>query len=107
MRRALLTPAEAVPTPSHAAWRRPPRATEARQREPVAQPVEHVTFNHGVPGSIPGGLTNKVKELSDYDWSPSRARYGVGTGFWRPIREGVEGTSSAFGDCASAREYYF
>src|SRR6266851_2015506 len=54
---ALLTPAEAVPTPSHAAWRRPARATEAPQREPVAQPVEHVTFNHGVPGSIPGGLT--------------------------------------------------
>jgi hypothetical protein len=25
--------------------------------EPVAQPVEHLTFNQGVPGSNPGGLT--------------------------------------------------
>jgi len=25
--------------------------------EPVAQPVEHVTFNHGVSGSNPDGLT--------------------------------------------------
>jgi hypothetical protein len=31
--------------------------------EPVAQPVEHLTFNQGVPGSNPGGLTNKTKEL--------------------------------------------
>jgi hypothetical protein len=32
--------------------------------EPVAQPVEHLTFNQGVPGSNPGGLTkfaNKYK----------------------------------------------
>ena len=27
--------------------------------EPVAQPVEHVTFNHGVAGSSPAGLANK------------------------------------------------
>jgi hypothetical protein len=27
--------------------------------EPVAQSVEHVTFNHGVLGSSPSGLTNK------------------------------------------------
>jgi hypothetical protein len=27
-------------------------------QEPVAQPVEHVTFNHGVAGSSPAGLTN-------------------------------------------------
>ena len=26
-------------------------------QEPVAQPVEHVTFNHGVLGSSPSGLT--------------------------------------------------
>ena len=25
--------------------------------EPVAQSVEHVTFNHGVAGSSPAGLT--------------------------------------------------
>ena len=34
-----------------------------RSREPVAQSVEHVTFNHGVAGSNPAGLTNKIKWL--------------------------------------------
>src|SRR5882757_305060 len=29
--------------------------------EPVAQPVEHLTFNQGVPGSNPGGLTIKSR----------------------------------------------
>ena len=29
--------------------------------ERVAQSVEHVTFNHGVVGSIPTALTNKIK----------------------------------------------
>ena len=28
-----------------------------RRREPVAQPVEHLTFNQGVAGSNPAGLT--------------------------------------------------
>ena len=32
-------------------------------QEPVAQPVEHVTFNHGVLGSSPSGLTSKIKYL--------------------------------------------
>jgi hypothetical protein len=32
-------------------------------QEPVAQLVEHVTFNHGVLGSSPSGLTNKIKIL--------------------------------------------
>ena len=32
--------------------------------EPVAQSVEHVTFNHGVRGSNPRGLANKNKDLS-------------------------------------------
>jgi hypothetical protein len=34
--------------------------------EPVAQSVEHVTFNHGVAGSIPAGLArnhSKIKLL--------------------------------------------
>lgn len=30
-------------------------------REPVAQPVEHLTFNQGVKGSNPFGLTNNSK----------------------------------------------
>ena len=29
--------------------------------EPVAQPVEHLTFNQGVSGSNPDGLTNNSK----------------------------------------------
>jgi hypothetical protein len=35
--------------------------------EPVAQSVEHVTFNHGVVGSNPAGLTNKIRGLSQSD----------------------------------------
>ncbi len=34
-----------------------------RAGEPVAQSVEHVTFNHGVVGSKPTGLTNKFNNL--------------------------------------------
>jgi hypothetical protein len=33
-------------------------------QEPVAQLVEHVTFNHGVLGSSPSGLTNEIKVLN-------------------------------------------
>ena len=33
--------------------------------ERVAQSVEHVTFNHGVVGSIPTALTNKINGLDD------------------------------------------
>jgi hypothetical protein len=33
-------------------------------REPVAQPVEHLTFNQGVKGSNPFGLTNYCKYLA-------------------------------------------
>jgi hypothetical protein len=32
--------------------------------EPVAQSVEHVTFNHGVQGSNPCGLTKQKQGLS-------------------------------------------
>jgi hypothetical protein len=41
-----------------------PRATGSyigRRSERVAQLVEHVTFNHGVEGSSPSALTNKIK----------------------------------------------
>ena len=33
--------------------------------EPVAQSVEHLTFNQMVPGSTPGGLTT-----TSFEWSP-------------------------------------
>ena len=29
-------------------------------KEPVAQPVEHLTFNQRVSGSNPDGLTNRI-----------------------------------------------
>ena len=32
--------------------------------EPVAQPVEHLTFNQRVSGSNPDGLTNILKDLA-------------------------------------------
>ncbi len=40
---------------------------ESHQRpwERVAQPVEHVTFNHGVLGSSPSALTTKSLKLLD------------------------------------------
>src|SRR5688500_9866036 len=34
----------------------------ARAHEPVAQLVEHVTFNHRVPGSSPGRLNCRCRE---------------------------------------------
>jgi hypothetical protein len=49
-----------------ARMRVPERAVSSLQ-EPVAQPVEHVTFNHGVLGSSPSGLTKKIKGLQE-DW---------------------------------------
>ena len=39
-----------------------------RQPEPVAQSVEHVTFNHGVLGSNPSGLTIRLRRGSARDW---------------------------------------
>ncbi len=37
--------------------------------ERVAQPVEHVTFNHGVVGSSPTALTSKAHKISIIDGS--------------------------------------
>ena len=50
-------------------WPLPPRAANFPNasnlvQEPVAQAVEHVTFNHGVAGSSPAGLTNKINDLA-------------------------------------------
>ena len=47
-----------------------------RFSERVAQPVEHMTFNHGVEGSSPSALTNK--SLSCKHFSKSMApRFGA------------------------------
>jgi hypothetical protein len=47
-------PERAVPSPIDP----PGRRTYTARREPVAQVVEHLTFNQGVVGSSPTGLTN-------------------------------------------------
>ena len=39
-------------------------------QEPVAQPVEHLTFNQRVSGSNPDGLTNNPKDLPAQDAKP-------------------------------------
>lgn len=38
-------------------------SSHQRPWERVAQPVEHVTFNHGVLGSSPSALTNEINGL--------------------------------------------
>ena len=40
--------------------------------ERVAQTVEHVTFNHGVLGSIPSALTSKINHLAKIDGAVRR-----------------------------------
>ena len=42
-------------------------------QEPVAQLVEHVTFNHGVLGSSPSGLTNENNYLCKESWAGNLA----------------------------------
>src|ERR1700730_472105 len=39
------------------------RGALALSHEPVAQPVEHVTFNHGVAGSSPAGLAKILRQI--------------------------------------------
>jgi hypothetical protein len=46
--------------------------------EPVAQSVEHVTFNHGVAGSSPAGLTNKTNNLGEKIGALSSRKTGLG-----------------------------
>jgi hypothetical protein len=41
-----------------------------RRGEPVAQMVEHLTFNQVVLGSSPSGLTNEIKALKSIDQRP-------------------------------------
>ena len=53
------------------AW---PRGMHMLRGEPVAQPVEHLTFNQGVSGSNPDGLTNTSKTYrpSVFDFFPPK-----------------------------------
>ena len=51
-----------------------PRGVHMLREEPVAQPVEHLTFNQGVSGSNPDGLTNNTKELTWFHL-PSNLRW--------------------------------
>ena len=46
-------------------------------RERVAQPVEHVTFNHGVVGSSPTALTKSIKVFdTSGDWNHPKTTLG-------------------------------
>ncbi len=81
-----------------------------RSGEPVAQSVEHLTFNQGVPGSSPGGLTSEIKYL-ECGWVGGRvSRYAIGTMAekpeqpnlrWRIIH--IKGTSAKTLDWVSRR----
>lgn len=60
-------PAAAQLNRCHSPWNAPsidPKGSAAYGRaittEPVAQPVEHLTFNQGVAGSSPAGLTKEI-----------------------------------------------
>jgi hypothetical protein len=69
-RRAVrMTPLPSAPTPrtyhpgADNGLTRRPSWRSTRQREPVAQLVEHETFNLGAVGSSPTGLTNNINML--------------------------------------------
>jgi hypothetical protein len=53
--------------------------------EPVAQSVEHVTFNHGVVGSNPAGLTNNFNDLREVFKRQKQGKTGWGVD-WGAIR---------------------
>ena len=55
-----------------------PRAPyTAALSERVAQMVEHVTFNHGVLGSIPSALTKEINNLARIRKMAGMARVGI------------------------------
>jgi hypothetical protein len=56
--------------------------------EPVAQSVEHVTFNHGVQGSNPCGLTNKTWYFRDILDGPASQKLLLGS-TWEATRIGA------------------
>src|SRR5262245_6250273 len=50
-------------SPHPADCERPEESLNRARQEPVAQMVEHLTFNQVVLGSSPSGLTNKINDL--------------------------------------------
>lgn len=65
------------PGASHAIDPHPPAPYTAALSERVAQMVEHVTFNHGVLGSIPSALTKRIKQLSQIRKLRPKPRVGT------------------------------
>jgi hypothetical protein len=53
--------------------------------EPIAQPVEHLTFNQRVDGSNPSGLTNKINELDGKRGTVKGAGVTIGVTAETPI----------------------
>ena len=67
-------------------------------QEPVAQPVEHLTFNQGVAGSNPAGLTRErsVQEaaapiIGTNDVTADRAKTRGGSALIAPAQIGLIG----------------
>src|SRR5215510_6630589 len=54
----------AAMSPRPADCERPEESLNSARQEPVAQMVEHLTFNQVVLGSSPSGLTNKINGLA-------------------------------------------
>jgi hypothetical protein len=60
-----------------------------RRSEPVAQPVEHLTFNQGVVGSSPTGLAKQNQRLTDVPQDIQTAKNRPGK---RPVSRAEEPT---------------
>jgi hypothetical protein len=71
------------PPPTHARTRVDRSCALAERlillEEPVAQPVEHVTFNHGVAGSSPAGLAKEIKDLTNKFKSTASQKLPLGS----------------------------
>jgi hypothetical protein len=65
---------------------RPARASTPAPGEPVAQMVEHLTFNQVVDGSIPSGLTNIIRYLI-YGLAPIASQKLALGSVWEAILE--------------------
>src|SRR5215813_501022 len=66
-------------SPHPADCERPEESLNRARQEPVAQMVEHLTFNQVVLGSSPSGLTNKIKHLAANWWLAASQKFRVGS----------------------------
>ena len=88
-----------------AAIDRAPTRSYTRSSEPVAQPVEHLTFNQGVLGSSPSGLTKQINWLAP----ARRERRGNVRHLWDKLcdkseEQRVDGRDPIHGQACGARQ---